>query len=256
MIPEDAQRNGSSWCIEEEYAGEVVRRHHAAFELWRSTSALYSAGIRSPRSSSPVHHLVLDMLMRQGVNAHCAVGMIAKQGLVEDAATLARRLLELSVQGVYIGGESDPKMQQRKAGMYIAFLWRNLPKKAKKQLPESIRETWSSLARLYGRFVPSSQKRWGPNWYEMFEDCGIVDLYRSDYSFLSQIAHGSSEEQVVRYSMEAVAMRDHRYVPVLVVYASKYLAVLGEMWNSQFSLIDDTDIEYLRKDLLAWTPVK
>ena len=155
------------------------------------------------------------------------------------------RCSELSVEAEYIGGESHPKLQCRKAGMYLAYLWRSLPKKYKAYIPEGTREEWSSVARSYGRFVPSKQKHWGPKWFDMFRDCEFEDLYREDYAFLSAIAHGSYEEQALRYSRSRVPMHDHHKMRILVIYASRYLAFIGKHWNDRFNLIDTDELEDL-----------
>ncbi len=108
------------------------------------------------------------------------------------------------------------------------------------------------MARSYGRFVPSKQKGWSPKWFDMFRDCGFEDLYRSDYAFLSAIAHGSYEEQALRYSVSPVPMHDHRKMPYLLIYASRYLTFIGKHWNGRFNLIDTDELEDLRVRLDVW----
>ena len=86
----------------------------------------------------------------------------------------------------------------------------------------------------------------------MFEDCGIEDLYQSDYSFLSSTAHGSYEGQTYRYSTSPIPMQDRHFLPLFLIYSSRYLAVIGEHWNDCFTLIDTDELEALRNDLTAW----
>jgi hypothetical protein len=86
----------------------------------------------------------------------------------------------------------------------------------------------------------------------MFRECGSEDLYDSDYAFLSGIAHGSPEEQVFRFSMPTIRAHDDRHVSTLLVYASKYYAVAGEIWNNHFSILDHDRVEALRLRLVAW----
>lgn len=232
----------------------LASRFPDALEAWELASSTYREAFMSERALQTEVELVIDMLMRQGYNTHHAIKPLASRGLVEDAATLARRLLELSIQTVYVGAESEAELQREKAGRYLAFLWRKLPKKARKRLPDNVRDRWLSITRRYDKMIPTRATKWGPNWFEMFRECSAEELYRTDYAFLSSVAHGSSEEQICRYSMSVIAMRDHRHVPYLVVYSSKYFATIGEIWNQHFKLVDPLDIEALRERLVRWRP--
>ena len=98
--------------------------------------------------------MVIDTLMLQAFKSYGAVALLAQHGLMEDSATIARRLLELSVQAVYIGAESEDRLRERKAGRYLSFMWRQLPRKIKHRLPAPIRAQWTAIARKYARFVP------------------------------------------------------------------------------------------------------
>ena len=235
-----------------DYREEIIVSCPDELRVWKATSALFRQGIRATRSFTSNLHLALDMLMLQGINTHSSVALVAQHGLVEDGATLARRLLELSVQAVYIGGESDPDLRSEKAGCYLAFLWRSVPDKVRTRLPDGIREEWSSVERSHGNLVHSKGKRWGPNWREMFEDCGHLGLYLSDYAFLSATAHGSFEGQTFRYSMSPIPMQDRRFLPHLLMYSSRYLTMIGKHWNDCFAVIDTDELEALAIQLTAW----
>jgi hypothetical protein len=47
------------------------------------------------------------MLLVQAQKSHVAVSLLAQHGFMEDTATLASRLLEVSVQAIYIDAEGD-----------------------------------------------------------------------------------------------------------------------------------------------------
>jgi hypothetical protein len=157
---------------------------------------------------------------------------------MEDSATIVRRLMELSVQAVYIGAESEPREKKRRAGSYIAFMWRQVPPKNKHRLPEEVREYWSAMARSYGRFVRAKAKRWGPTWKDMFEAIDQGALYASDYSFLSSIAHGQPDSQIPVFSRDTIRVYSHEFVPVLLSYSSKYYLAVAEQWNNVFAALD------------------
>src|SRR5205823_1635781 len=132
------------------------------------------------------------------------------------------RLLEISIQAVYIGAESEELLRTRRAGRYLAFMWRSLTPRIKHRLHPAARASWSSWARKFGRFIPRKAKRWGPDFRTMFKEIGSEDLYIDDYSFLSAIAHGIGDSQVFQHSVRRVRVHSHEFAPVLLVYGSRY----------------------------------
>lgn len=234
------------------YTDRVKARHRAAFELWQDTARTYRIAQETGRRRPTNLHVVLDMLLLQASNTHAALALLAQHGLMEDSATLARRLLEISIQATYIAADSEASVRDRRAGMYLAFLWRRLPRHIKKLLPPIVRAEWSRAAHSFGRFVPAKAKRWGPDFRRMFRECGAEDLYVSDYNFLSGIAHGSPEEQILRFSEAQVRAHDDRHVSALLIYGSKYLAIVGEHWNGVFGIVSANDIDALRDRLVGW----
>jgi hypothetical protein len=52
------------------------------------------------------------MVLLQGLKSYGAVLLLAQHALMEDCATIARRLMELSVTAVYIGAEADTKVRR------------------------------------------------------------------------------------------------------------------------------------------------
>jgi len=236
----------------DEYRRRVRTRHRAAFRLWSQASRTYREALAVPRRRDTDLRIAVDMLMMQASNTHDAISIVAEHGLHEDAATLTRRLLELSIQATYIAKDESPKVRARRAGSYLAYLWRKLPRKAKRVLPAIHRDEWSGTARSYGRFVRRGAKRWGPDWRTMFKECHAEDLYDSDYEFLSNAAHGASAEQVIRFSSFPLTAHQDRHVSVLLVYSSRYLAILGEHWNELFNIVPQTVVDQLRANLVAW----
>jgi hypothetical protein len=238
----------------ESYIARVTAAHRPAFDLWRDIASTYQQAQATPRGRPTDLHIVLDMLLLQASNARAALAILSMHGLLEDAATLARRLLEISIQATYIAGDDTEATRARRAGSYLAFLWRRLPRRTKRLLPDLLRAEWSQTARRFGRFVRAKAKRWGPDWRTMFRECNAEDLYDSDYAFLSEIAHGSPAEQILRFSAEQIRAHDDRHVSTLLVYGSKYLAVAGEHWNTLFAIVPTATVTSLRDRLVAWRP--
>lgn len=234
------------------YTDQVKARHRDAFDLWLAAASLYRTAQETARPRPTDLHIVLDMLLLQASNAHTALGLLAQHGLQEDGATLARRLMEISIQTTYIAADEDARVRAQRAGKYLAYLWRRLPRRVKHRLPPSLRAEWSRTCRRFGRLVPEKAKRWGPNMRTMFRECHAEDLYLTDYSFLSEIAHGSPEEQILRFSASQIRAHDHQHVSPLLVYGSKYLAIVGEHWNGVFGILPASDVDALRDKLAAW----
>jgi len=172
------------------------------------------------------------MFMIQAGKSHAAISIIAQHGMMEDTATIARRLMELGVQSVYIGAESEEPERRKRAGRYLTFMWRQLKPRIKHRLPLGARREWSSIARRYGRYVRATAKTWGPNWREMFEATGNEALYVKDYSFLSAVAHGRPDNQFFTFSSSTIRVYSHEFAHVLLNYSSRYYLVVAEQWTS------------------------
>jgi len=235
----------------DQFRARVRNLHEAAFTIHEEASTLVQQDLQG-RRAFPTHvEIVIHMLAVQGVKAHAAVMFLCEQGLIEDSATICRRLMELGVQAMYIGQESDPILRRRRAGQYAAYLWRQLPRRAKRRLPLEIRRTWTSLERGYGRFI-KRKYGWGPTFKHMFKEVGSLDLYETDYSFLSSIAHGSGDLQVFQFAVDTIRTRDDRFQSRLLVYASRYLLALTDPWRTIFDVEMSAELEACGKKLTGW----
>ena len=219
------------------YRRKVLGAHRPAFKLFTYVAGVLENAIVVSRQHPALADMVLDMLMLQAFKAYGAVALLAQHGLMEDSATVARRLLELSVQVVYVGAESEEHLRERKAGRYVSFMWRQLPRKIKHRLPPGIRSQWTAIARKYARFVTRKARSWGPNWREMFREIGAEPTYIADYRFLSAIAHGSPDNQVFVFSQARIRLHSHQFVSILLAYATKYCVITAEQWNNRFGII-------------------
>ncbi len=236
------------------YRRTVLEAHPEEFRIHHEVAALLEAAVLEVREHPTLVHIVTDMLMLQSMKSHAAISLLCQHGLMEDSATLARRLLELSIQAVYIGAETEEKTRRQRAGAYLAYLWRQLPRRIKQRLPDLIRARWTSIGRGYGRHVRRGAVRWGPRFITMFEEVGSGDLYRSDYAFLSAIAHGSADSQVFDFSADAVRIHRHDFVPVLLIYSSRYYLVTAQQWQREFGIVDAAELERLSGEVLRWQP--
>ena len=229
------------------YRAKVMAAHRPAFDLFTEVAGALESAITVTRRHPALADMVLDMLMLQAFKAYGAVALLAQHGLMEDSATIARRLLELSVQAVFVSAESEERLRERKAGRYLSFMWRQLPRRIKHRLPPSVRSQWTAIARKYARFVSRKARSWGPNWRDMFREIGADATYKADYSFLSAIAHGSPDNQVFVFSQSRIRIHSDQFVSIVLRYATKYCLMAAEQWNNRFHIIDPKDFARLVK---------
>ncbi len=233
------------------YRKKVVAAHSTAFALHTKIASTFQEATKTPRAHPTEVHIVLDMLMIQAGKSHAAVSILAQHGPMEDTATIARRLMELGVQAVYIGAESEDRERKKRAGQYLAFMWRQLPPRIKHRLPSAARREWSAIARGYGRFVSARAKSWGPNWRDMFREIGSESLYVKDYSFLSAIAHGRPDNQFFTFSSRTIRVHSHEFAPALLRYSSRYYLVVAEQWNRLFGVLAEDLFKGLVPEVMA-----
>jgi hypothetical protein len=233
----------------------TVRQAHAsAFALHSETAILLEEAMVTPHAHRDELGLTLDMLFVQGHKAHLSVMRLAELALVEDGATITRRLMELGIQAAYITNPPDDQGKHRRAGKYLAFMWRQFPRRFRETFPPHLKAQWSQFARSYGRFVSAKAKTWGPNWKDMFEETGNLRTYTSDYAFLSAIAHGRPDEQILAFSGPTIRVTPHHHVSGLLIYASRYYLGLGMLWSSFHNLLPEPAVEALSRKLRAWRP--
>src|SRR5436309_2616747 len=98
-----------------EFAAHVRETFPEEFALfWRTLTVLEDA-IDRRRPVASLTEIAIDMLMLQAYKSAVSVHEVALLGHLEDAATLARRLMDLGVQMAYISikelaphGEGNP----------------------------------------------------------------------------------------------------------------------------------------------------
>jgi hypothetical protein len=188
----------------EQFRDQVVARHQNAFDVHaRVVEAMEALATRS-RALSDLPARAVDMLFLQAFKTLVATRELAALALVEDAATLVRRQLELAVQAVYISCDSEEGTRTRRAGMYLAYLWHKWPADLRARLPAAERRAWDALYREHGGAFTPERKAWGPNFKQMFEYAEQADTYEQDYTHLSNVAHGGPPSLVHHYAQPTV----------------------------------------------------
>ncbi len=218
----------------EEFSVAIQERHRATFDLHAKLAQLLQDTVVSNRYLPDLVARATDMLFVQGFKSHQSVYFLCSHALVEDAATIVRRLLELFVQAIYIARDSEESERNHRAGMYLAFLWREWPTSLRERIPFDERQAWESLYATYAHQIKG--KRWGPSFAKMFQYAGNPDTYDQAYSLLSGFAHGSPTSLVGSYSQACVELHSDRGVPFVLEYATRYALGLTLIWNDIFQL--------------------
>jgi len=230
----------------------VLAAHATAFELHTAVLGAFEDALVKERQGTGRFSVAIDMLMYQAFKSDGTVSLLAQHGLLEDAATIARRLMELAVQALYLWADGDTTLQEQRASRYLAHMWRQLPARALAQMPQEIQAQWRAIDAEVGASPPATATRWGPKWKDMFAAVGASEMYEEDYSLLSSMAHGSPDDLVVHFSLTRIRMHRHEHAWVLLWYATKYFMIVGGMWNNAFAIMPDVKVQALLDRVHSW----
>lgn len=223
----------------------VRMRHRAVFAFCREVLEVLERAVIAQRSLPDLPARALDMLLIQTFKSLQSTNELCLLALTEDAATIARRLLEIAIQAIYIAQDSEQATRIERAGMYLAFLWHKWPDDLHEVIPLPERQAWERIYEQFGTHLSAKSYRWGPRFSEMFEYAEQKDTYTLDYSHLSSIAHGSPSMLVHDYAQERVFLHDDRHVPSLLVFASGYALGTLIVWNDIFHLVESDRVSAL-----------
>jgi len=223
----------------------VLAEHRPAFDLHSEVLGRFEAAVTGPRDLSTPVRLALDMLMYQAFKSSSALSLLVQHALLEDAATLNRRLMELAIAAAYINADGSEGSRASRAARYLVHMWRQLPEEALRHIPPEEVKEWQELDATVGASLPASASRWGPRWRDMFADVGALDLYEQDYRYLSNMAHGSPDDLVVLFSHQTINIHRHKHASILLTYGARYTVLAGGMWNNIFGIIPDGEMSAL-----------
>lgn len=215
----------------------VRKRHEAAFMLCDDVLAAVKPAISKPRRPSHAVPRALEILMHQAHNTLQSVYILSNRALTEDAATLARRLLEIAVTAGYITCENSPTERLNRAGCYLSLLWQETPDELCKTIPDNERRRWRAFVSRHQKRFHKNKPCRRPKFREMFESLKQDRTYEDDYSLLSSIAHGRPSSFIQIHSGKPVPMRDESQVSTMIVFSCRYYLVVADQWNRYFQLM-------------------
>jgi hypothetical protein len=190
------------------FRATVINSNRSGFALFRRTAELLEEVVMKPRPHSSRFVLALDALFLQAYKTFCGVYFLAVRGHGEDAATLLRRLLEITAQIGYLTYDPNPDERESRANRYFAYN------------PDH-RGYW-----------------WGGNIRDLFDSIGLVDTYDQDYRLLAQISHTCAQRLLFGVEKGSIQIRSAETFTPTVVFASRYVLGTAIKWNEVFNLLD------------------
>jgi hypothetical protein len=75
----------------------------------------------------------------------------------------------------------------------------------------------------------------------------LQQSYEVDYRFLSNAAHSSAAGAMFNVVGGTLQITDDMFVTPILVYGTRYMLAVTEVWNVHFKLIEDSEMEGFRK---------
>ncbi len=133
-----------------EFKQAVRDKYPEAFALHREGLDLLEPAIQQPRQHAGLLELAVDMLFVQAYKAHVSVLLLVLHGHMEDAATIARRLLELAAAAGHFALAPTSETKTARVKRYLADMWVDLPPEAQDLLPDAAKKFWRNITEQAG----------------------------------------------------------------------------------------------------------
>ncbi len=234
----------------------TLARHKAAFSLWLFVHQTLEEVVIRDRNLQSSFARALDHLFIQAFKSHGSLYSLCVLGHCEDAAMIARRIFEIALQVGYLDSE-EPERENR-GREYLAYFFHLVPKGilSNPSLTPEERKRWQDLYdqnKQWLKFTKSGNPL--PNWSGLrFADLAsklkMQETYNVDYKFLSNMAHASSAGSLLRIVEGEVQITDDSAATPILVYGTRYMLAVTEVWNAQFKLIEESKMVELRNACL------
>jgi len=234
----------------------TLTRHRDAFGLWLLIHQILEDVVIRNRNLQSFFARALDHLFIQAFKSHGSLYSLCVLGHCEDAAMIARRIFEIALQAGYL--DSEELARETRGREYLAYFFHLVPKGilSNPSLTPEERKTWQQLYdqnKQWLKFTKSGNPL--PNWSGL----SVADLaaklkmqktYDEDYRFLSNMAHGSSAGSLLRIVDGEMQITDDRAATPILVYGTRYMLAVTEVWNAEFKLIEESKMIELRNSCL------
>jgi hypothetical protein len=237
---------------------EMLDKHRPAFDLWLCLAQVQEQAVVKERTLDSAFARALDLFFIQAFKSHQSLYPLCVMGHGEDAATIARRLLEIALQVAYLCSE-EPKREERGA-TYLAHFWHNAKEiaaaKGLKGLPQNRCEWWEEQCERHKKLLVFKKSGepvnfwFGSNFRELAVKLGLQETYDKDYRFLSHAAHCSSRGLLLDRSNDVIQIKSDLLIREVLVFGTRYAIWVTANWNEHSRLMDTKTLEKLRDEAM------
>jgi hypothetical protein len=236
----------------------TLARHKAAFGLWLLIHQTLEDVVIRDRNLRTSFARALDLLFIQAFKSHGSLYSLCIIGHCEDAATIARRIFEIGLQVGYLDLE-EPERENR-GRQYLAYFFHVLPKGilANPSLKPEERQKWQQLYDQNKRWLKFNKSGNSlPNWSglsvaDLARKLDMQQAYNEDYRFLSNMVHASSAGSLLGMREGELQITDDTAATPILVYGTRYMLAVTEVWNARFKLIEESKMGEFRNRCLTF----
>src|ERR1019366_1436979 len=142
---------------------------------------------------------------------------------------------------------------ENRGKQYLAYFWHlTIGILADPSLTPEIRQRWQQLYEQNKKWLKFNKRgRPFPSWSglsfaDLASKLGIQESYDVDYRFLSNAAHSSAAGAMWNVVGGSLQITDDTFVTPILVYGTRYMLAVTEIWNAHFQLLEDQKIEAFR----------
>lgn len=236
----------------------TLERHRAAFGLWVFVHKELEDVVICDRNPNTAFARAIDLLFIQAFKSHGSLYSLCVIGHCEDAAAIARRIFEVALQMSYL--DSEAPEQENRGREYLAYFFHLVPRGilTNPSLSREERKQWQRLYDENKRWLKLS-KRGNPlsSWSglsvaDLARKLNMMQTYNEDYRFLSNMVHVSSAGSLLRMRDGRLHITDDTAATPILVYGTRYVLAVAEVWNAHFKFIDEPKMAEFRKQCLAF----
>ena len=240
--------NSEEAIKEADFKAGMIRRHAFAFALWHRCHEMLEDSVVRERDLSEPFARALDILFVQAFKSHGSMYVLCVIGQGEDAATIARRMLEILFQAAYLC--ADEGQRDDRAKRYLAWFWTQAEDRIRAGLSAADAKRWQADYDAHKHLLVNSKGKRLRNWWgnssirDMATKAGLGKRYDSDYRYLSQASHCTARGIMVQTRGRTTEIRTTGFeIRPLLVYSTSYVLSIAQLWNARFGLIEEKGMQ-------------
>jgi hypothetical protein len=225
--------------------------HPEALDLLQSLVRIFDEALKSKGRPADNFSLVFDTILFQALQSAESVLLLVENGLLDDALTVTRRLMELEIHSRWILADGDATSRDKRIREHLEITMNSFTELTDQQMPAAIEAQWREMG------IEPSKRRSPTKWKDKFVAVGAAERYRVDYKLLSLVAHGSPPALILRFTPEQARQQRLGLCSIILRHAAKHSAMVAALWNIEFEVVPDDEVQALlnRAHLLFGTPL-